>query len=472
MSLRVRLTLIVVLVAALSLIAASVLVRNYIARSLNATLDQRADTILAAPLQINVPGNVPGNFPANAPPSGTRPVADSGLFVQARDGDGAVVRELFDNSNDASLSKPQLDDVRIDTTASVVRRFETPSVAGSNPANYRVSVETKATATGTITLLVAIPTSDRDSTLSRLVRIEAVATLAGLFIATMGSLVLVGAGLRPLRRIEDAAAVIAEGDLSHRVQDDDGPTETVRLGRALNSMMAQIEHAFAAKEASQQQLRQFVADASHELRTPLTSIRGHAELTRRGMSEDDLARASWRIEQEAERMARLVDDLLLLARFDVEPPLELTDVRVDELVRDVVSDAAAADPRRNFGVDVLPVTVRADSARLSQVLVNLVTNARVHTNAQTPITVRVTRDDTTALVEVIDLGPGLTEDVAAHVFDRFYRADPARARRSGGAGLGLAIVQSIVIAHGGTVGVHSTPGHGATFWLRLPLASV
>jgi two-component system OmpR family sensor kinase len=163
---------------------------------------------------------------------------------------------------------------------------------------------------------------------------------------------------------------------------------------------------------------------------------------------------------------------LLLARFDVEPPLELTDVHVDELVRDVVSDAAAADPRRNFGVDVLPVMVRADSARLSQVLVNLVTNARVHTNAQTPITVRVTRDDTSALVEVIDLGPGLTEDVAAHVFDRFYRADPARARRSGGAGLGLAIVQSIVIAHGGTVGVHSTPGHGATFWLRLPLAAV
>jgi two-component system OmpR family sensor kinase len=290
MSLRVRLTAIVVLVAALSLIATSVLVRNYIARSLNATLDQRADTILAAPLQINVPGN----FPSNGPPSGARPVADSGLFVQARDGDGAVVRELFDNSNDSSLSKPQLDDVRIDTTSSVVRRFETPSVAGSNPANYRVSVETKTTATGTTTLLVAIPTSDRDSTLSRLVRIEAVATLAGLLIATMGSLILVGAGLRPLRRIEDAAAVIAEGDLSHRVQDDDGPTETIRLGRALNSMMAQIEHAFAAKEASQQQLRQFVADASHELRTPLTSIRGHAELTRRGLNEDDLARASWR----------------------------------------------------------------------------------------------------------------------------------------------------------------------------------
>jgi len=468
MSLRVRLTLIVVLVAALSLIVASVLVRNYIAHSLNATLDERVNAILEAPLQANPPAN----FTSVAPPSGTRPVADSGLFVQTRDSDGNVLREVFDNSNDTSLSKPLLDDARIDTTSSVVRRFETPSVSGSNPSNYRVSVATKTAPTGTITMLVAIPTSDRDSTLSRLVRIEAVATLAGLLIATMGSMVLVGAGLRPLRRIEDAAAVIADGDLSHRVQDDDGPTETVRLGRALNSMMGQIEQAFAAKEASQQQLRQFVADASHELRTPLTSIRGHAELTRRGVSDDDLARASWRIEQEAERMARLVDDLLLLARFDVEPPLELTDVRVDELVRDVVSDAAAADPRRDFGVNVSPMTVRADSARLAQVLVNLVTNARVHTNAQTPITVHATRDGTSALIEVIDIGPGLTADVAAHVFDRFYRADPARARRTGGAGLGLAIVHSIVTAHGGTVGVNSTPGHGATFWLRLPLAAV
>jgi two-component system OmpR family sensor kinase len=168
-------------------------------------------------------------------------------------------------------------------------------------------------------------------------------------------------------------------------------------------------------------------------------------------------------------MGRLVEDLLLLARFEVEPPLEIADVRVDELARDAVSDAAAADPTRCFRIEAsTPMVVHADRARLSQVLVNLVTNARVHTRHETPVTVRVTREGSNALIEVIDEGPGLTPDVAARVFDRFYRADPARARHSGGAGLGLAIVHAVVTAHGGTAGVHSVPGHGATFWVRVP----
>ena len=486
MSLRLRLTLIVLLVAGLSLATAGALVRNYIARSLNETLDERADSILAGPF-LNDPRNivVRGNPDGTARVAGGaqlsdggfgagRPVADSGLFVQVLDSEGAVLREMFDNSND-ELSKPQLDELKVDHDVPGVRqRFETASVVGSNPANYRVSVATRSTAEeGVVTMLVAIPTTDRDSTLSHLVRVEVLATIVGLLLATVASLVLVGAGLRPLRRIEDAAAIIAEGDLSHRVMDDEGPTETIRLGRALNSMMAQIEQAFAAKEASQQQLRQFVADASHELRTPLTSIRGHAELARRGMSDDDLTRATWRIEQEAERMGRLVEDLLLLARFDVEPPLEIADVRVDELARDAVSDAAAADPSRCFRIEApTPVVVQADRARLSQVLVNLVTNARVHTRRETPVTVRVTHEGSSALIEVIDEGPGLTPEVAAHVFDRFYRADPARARHSGGAGLGLSIVQAVVAAHGGTAGVHSVPGDGATFWVRLPETAV
>jgi two-component system OmpR family sensor kinase len=485
MSLRLRLTLIVLLVAGLSLATAGVLVRNYIARSLNETLDERADSILAGPILLD-----PSRIVGRGNPEGTtrlaggaqlsdggfgagRPVADSGLFVQVLDSEGAVLREMFDNSNDESLSKPQLDAVKVVDVPGVRQRFETASVVGSNPANYRVSLATRSTAAGVVTMLVAIPTTDRDSTLSHLVKVELLATIVGLLLATVASLVLVGAGLRPLRRIEDAAAIIADGDLSHRVMDDQGPTETMRLGRALNSMMAQIEQAFAAEEASQQQLRQFVADASHELRTPLTSIRGHAELARRGMSDDDLTRATWRIEQEAERMGGLVEDLLLLARFDVEPPLEIAEVRVDELARDAVSDAAAADPSRCFRIEAsAPVVVRADRARLSQVLVNLVTNARVHTRRESPVTVRVTREGTTALIEVIDEGPGLTPEVAARVFDRFYRADPARARHSGGAGLGLSIVQAVVAAHGGTAGVRSVPGDGSTFWVRLPETAV
>ena len=482
MSLRLRLTMIVVLIAGVCLASASVLVRHYIEGSLNDTLDRRADAILSAPFLIDAAstfvapgpnGGATGGSSRAASPTGPRPVADSGLFVQIRDADGAVLRESFDNSNDATRSAPRLDNVRINTSESSVQRFETVSVTGANPANYRVSVRTRATSDGAITMLVAIPTNDRDSTLSRLVRVEVMATIGGLLLATAASLVLVGAGLYPLRRIEDAAAVIADGDLSHRVHDAGGPTETVRLARALNSMMAQIEQAFAAKEASQEQLRQFVADASHELRTPLTSIRGYAELARRGLGNDDLARAGWRIEQEADRMARLVEDLLLLARFDMEPSLALTSVRVDDLARDVVSDAAAADPLRPFGVDATEsVTVHGDPGRLAQVMVNLVTNARVHTRPGSLVTVRVAHAGADALIEVIDEGPGLTPEAAAHVFDRFYRADPARGRSNGGAGLGLSIVRAIVTAHGGTVGVHSTLGHGATFWVRLPVVGL
>ena len=273
MSLRLRLTLIVLLVAGLSLATAGVLVRNYIARSLNETLDERADSILAGPIlldasRIVVRGNPEGTtrvaggsqLPDGAFGAG-RSLADSGLFVQVLDSEGAVLREIFDNSND-ELSKPQLDEVKVADVPGVRQRFETASVVGSNPANYRVSLATRSTAdAGVVTMLVAIPTTDRDSTLSHLVKVEVLATIVGLLLAAVASLVLVGAGLRPLRRIEDAAAIIVDGDLSHRVLDDEGPTETIRLGRALNSMMAQIEQAFAAKEASQQQLRQFVADA-------------------------------------------------------------------------------------------------------------------------------------------------------------------------------------------------------------------
>src|SRR5207244_4041144 len=229
--------------------------------------------------------------------------------------------------------------------------------------------------------------------------------------------------------------------------------------------------AFAARTASEQRLRRFVADASHELRTPLTSIRGYAELFRRGAAEhpDDLETAMRRIEDESARMSVLVDDLLLLARLDQGRPLEQEEVDLVALASDAVDDARAVSPDRPITFQTNgPVTVTGDEARLRQVTANLLANARVHTPEGTRVHVRVESTQEGARLEVADEGPGLDADEAAHAFERFYRADPARARAGGGSGLGLSIVAAIAAAHGGRATLDTGPGRGAIFRVELP----
>jgi two-component system OmpR family sensor kinase len=279
----------------------------------------------------------------------------------------------------------------------------------------------------------------------------------------------------PLERIASTAGDIAGGDLSRRVEPAEPDTEIGRLGLALNAMLAQIETAFAERAASEDRLRRFVADASHELRTPLTAIRGYAELFRRGAAErpEDLARAMRRIEDEAARMGLLVEDLLLLARLDQGRPLERGPVDLVAVAGDALADLSAIEPDR-------PVTfehpdrlvVSGDEARLRQVAGNLVTNARIHTPEGTGVHVRVRASDGQAVLEVADEGPGLPPGEENLVFERFYRADAARARTgdSQGTGLGLSIVAAIVAAHGGSVSAGSPPsGRGAYFMVALPL---
>jgi two-component system OmpR family sensor kinase len=237
-------------------------------------------------------------------------------------------------------------------------------------------------------------------------------------------------------------------------------------------MLAHIEEAFAERQASENRLRRFVADASHELRTPLTSVRGYAELFRRGAAErpDDLANAMRRIEAESARMGVLVDDLLLLAQLDQGRPLEQEPVDIAALVQELVADARAIEPGRTMTLEADDdLEVRGDDARLRQAVGNLLANARAHCPPEASVAVSVRRRGEEAVIEVSDEGPGIDPADLDRVFERFFRSDPSRTRASGGTGLGLSIVASIAEAHGGRAEVSSTVGQGSSFRVVLPL---
>ncbi len=355
--------------------------------------------------------------------------------------------------------------------------------------------------------------TDVDLAVKRLVWIDVLAGSSVLILLASIGAAIVRTSLKPLVEIEQTAAAIAGGDLTRRVPDPEAgqecPTsELGRLSRALNAMLTQIEAAFTARAASEaaaraaevtardaaaharaseararrseERMRQFVADASHELRTPLTTIRGFAELYRQGAAgaPEQTADLLRRIEDEAARMGLLVEDLLLLARLDRERPLSPAPVELPVLATDAVEAARAVAPDRRIELDIVPgsgpLVVYGDDARLRQVIGNLMTNALTHTPPESSVTLRLRSEPgNLAVVEVADTGPGLSPEQAERVFERFYRADAARTRRAGGntgTGLGLAIVAALVAAHHGTVEVAETPGGGATFRVRLPLA--
>jgi two-component system OmpR family sensor kinase len=324
-------------------------------------------------------------------------------------------------------------------------------------------------------IVIGAPMSDVDGTVGRLVSFVLLVGLS--IVATVAVLAvwLVRASLRPLAQIERTTTLIAAGDLSRRAPELDPRTEVGRLGRAFNLMIDRIEEAFATRSASEARMRRFVADASHELRTPLTIIRGFAELYRHGAVQNpqQTAELVGRIEDQARRMAVLVDDLLLLARLDQQRPLAAEPVDLVALASDVVEGFHAVAGDRPFALDVAtpaPLLVTGDEQRLRQVIANLVGNAFTHAGAGAEVTVRLSRRPGLAAVEVTDTGPGLGPDEARRVFERFYRADPARAKTAEktGTGLGLAIVAAIVTAHGGTAEVESDPGRATTFRVLLP----
>ena len=329
---------------------------------------------------------------------------------------------------------------------------------------------------------LALPLDDVDEAVDRL---RLLVVLFGLVVA--GACAVLGwlairKAFAPLAGVERTAAAIAAGDLSRRVPAYPPTTEVGRLTSALNGMLAQIEAAFRARQASENRTRRFAADASHELRTPLAAIRGYAELYRQGAvrEPDDVGRTMGRIEDEARRMGGLVEDLLLLARLDQQRPARTDPVDLAVLAGDAVHDARGLAPDRTVrlvglraGGGPQPSVVTGDENRLRQVVANLLANAVRHTPPGSPIEVAVGRERATAVLEVRDHGPGIPPDHAEKVFERFYRVDSSRARgQGGGSGLGLSIVAAVVSAHDGRVGVAQTPGGGATFRVELPAADV
>jgi two-component system OmpR family sensor kinase len=325
------------------------------------------------------------------------------------------------------------------------------------------------------TLLVAVPLHEVNQTLHRLVEVELIVG-GGVILALIAlGWFVIRIGLRPLTRIGQTASEIAAGDLSRRVQPADGRTEVGRLGRSLNEMLGQIEAAFAARRASEERLRRFLADASHELRTPLAAIRGYAELFGMGAAEDPdtLARAMSRIESEAARMGVLVEDLLLLAQLDQAPEPRRIAVDLAELVGQAADDLRVTAPDRDVALRRVgegPWIVVGDPSQLRQVLANLTRNAVVHTPPGTPIELSLSGGDGIVEAAVRDHGPGLPAGARGQLFQRFWRSEGGRSRGRDGAGLGLAIADAVVGAHGGSIEAQDAAGGGARFVVTLPAA--
>jgi two-component system, OmpR family, sensor kinase len=453
--LRVTLVAALVLMAALGLVASGVAVKSVFERSLLQRTDQQLDEAVHtwAKPRMNRPPPVRAPGPDNPP---------TDFYVRMENANGQLI--LTSSRTDAVPDFP----------ASIGNSPVTIGSQGDSDVEWRAL----KTTTSDGKTEIAINLGENQETVDRLVALQSGIGLVVLSVLGFAAYFVIRRSLRPLVEVEGTAAAIAAGDLQRRVPVRGNKTEIDRLSMALNGMLAQIQRAFAASEASEeaakrseQKMRRFVADASHELRTPLTTIRGFAELYRQGAATD-VPTVLKRIEGEASRMGLLVEDLLMLARLDAQRPLERKPVDLLGLASDAVHGARAVAPERKVDLDVVDgpgtMEVLGDEARLRQVLSNLVGNALTHTPPDANVTIRLSTTAENVLLQVIDTGPGLPEQDAAKVFERFYRTDTSRTRESGGTGLGLSIVSAIVASHDGTVTVESAPGKGSTFTVALP----
>ncbi|MCY1137068.1 HAMP domain-containing sensor histidine kinase [Actinoplanes sp. Pm04-4] len=473
MSLRVRLLLITtaLLLAGLALAGAVVSSR------LEHYQLQRLDTQLSS--LTSLISSIPGAGPR------PEPVANPDLLDSALDligapylvyvaPDGQVIEGIRSSKLDRA-GLPAAADLRALPTDG--RGVFLPAADGSD--RWRAVAEHTTGWNGTV--IAAAPMAEADATVAQL-RTTSLAGGGALLVVLTGlAWFALGRGLRPLRRIEHTAAAIAAGDLTRRVPELAAPgTEIGHLAGSLNTMLGQLERAFADRAASEARMRTFVSDVSHELRTPLFVIKGSTDLHRMGALAEpaDADEAMRRIEREATRLTALTEDLLLLAQLDDAPEGQLDRAPMDlrTLATDARHDLHALDPSRPVELTGPagagppgPAPVDADEARLRQVVANLVGNAVAHTPPGTAVRIGVGIVDNRAVLDVIDDGPGMAADQAARVFDRFYRTDRSRTRTGGAyAGLGLSIARSLARAHGGDIELETAVGKGSRFRLSLP----
>ncbi len=476
MSLRRRLVATMLVLVAVVLVVVDVITLTSLRSYLNGKID---DQLTVASVQIS-------DELARADVRGTHVTTgdiqsrvSSDVFVEVLDPTGKVLvskpsgfRTEVDPAPRLPVPLPVRPAPDIDRATKPYQPYRPDSTSVDVPSRVRSGPEYRLQATSLPggTLIVATPLSSVDATITSQRNIELAASVAVLIALAIVISLLMRRGLRPLEDMTIEADAIAAGDLTRRLQPAEGASEVGRLGRALNGMLTQIETAFAQRARSEERLRSFLADASHELRTPLTSIRGYAELLRKDALASDEARerALSRIEQEAARMGALVGDLAVLAREGggLEPDRQRVDLAA--VATRAVADARTVDSTRPIVLSVAgEVPVFADAARLEQLVHNLLRNALAHTPPGTPVDVRVEVRGTRALLVVSDRGPGMTEEQASRIFDRFYRGDAER--RDGGSGLGLFIVATIARSFGGEARVRTAPGAGADFEVELPL---
>lgn len=369
------------------------------------------------------------------------------------------------------LSKEQIAVVGM-SIAEVQEKGNKPFTIEGKDGQPDVRAVAQVLPTGLGSVIVANSLAEVDRTLKRLGFFFLILGLLALLAIALVSRWIIAISLKPLEAVEETAEAIAAGDLSARLPAAKPDTEVGRLTTALNTMLGRIEESFAARVNSESKLRRFVADASHELRTPLTAIRGFAELHRQGavIGEEKTKELVGRIEKESIRMSSLVEDLLLLARLDQSREMAQDPVDLNLLITEAVASARAAGPNHPIELSLpsAEIFVLGDSQRIHQVVANLLANARTHTPEGSLIKVTLEQGVTETIISVSDNGPGLSESDQERIFERFFRADPSRARTSGeGSGLGLSIVDAVMKAHGGYVSVQSKLGEGATFKLHF-----
>jgi two-component system OmpR family sensor kinase len=386
-----------------------------------------------------------------------RPVViASGTYAELRGPDGAVeaaVQAVQDGI------QPDLADLAptdgVITVGSIDTDLDWRAVADARPDGR--------------TIAVAVPMTGVEEAVNRLVTIQLLAGAGLLLVLGTGAWLVLRSELAPLERIAGTARSITAGSLDQRVPETAASAEVAEVAAALNTMLDDLEGAFHAREAAQDRLRRFIADASHELRTPLTSIQGYAELYRLADDPDaaDLDLILGRIEVEAGRMRELVEDLLALARLEEGAPLTRAPVDVVALAAEACTTAGSLDADATIDLDA-PATLvlDADPRLLRRAVGNLVTNAVRHTPPGT--TVEVAVHDLGASIEVVvrDHGPGIDPALLPRVFDRFVQGDGSRA--TSGSGLGLSIVRAVASEHGGQVTAANAPDGGAVMTLTLP----